>query len=65
MDEDRFNFFLRVYVNDCNLMVRLGECPETVPHVSFSELKFEMDTAWEHLEEMIPDSHIQAIYDLL
>lgn len=30
-----------------------------------AELAWEMQNAWQHLEELIPADHLQAIHDLL
>lgn len=59
--EGRFNFYLRMYVNDLRLVDALVFHPEEVPHIDPDVLAWEMDLAWAYMEELIPQSHLDGI----
>lgn len=63
--DNRFQFWFRVYINDVNILNNYVNAPETFPHIDPAELAWEMQNAWQHLEELIPADHLQAIHDLL
>lgn len=64
-DDSRFQFWFRVYINDLGIAEQYALTPQCFPHIDTDELKWEMDVAWKHLEELIPEEHLQAIHDLL
>lgn len=65
MDDGRFNYYLQIYRNDLRLKRALKFEPEEVPHVDPELLEWEMEIAYNHLEEMIPQSHLDACNRLL
>lgn len=59
--DERFEFWFRVYMNDVRLAEAYCFSPESYSYIDPKELRWEINLAWAHLEELIPQSHLDAI----
>lgn len=59
--DERFEFWFRVYMNDVHIAEAYCFSPESYSYIDPKELRWEIQLAWTHLEELIPQSHLDAV----
>lgn len=58
---ERFEFWFRVYMNDVRIAEAYCFFPKAYAYVDPQALRWEINIARAHLEELIPQSHLDAI----